>query len=582
MPLVAARPSFTKPGRIAGWLAPACALLASLVVCIYQIGGTAFDIRVPLSGSGDMLLHMLMAKRLIVGDGFYADGALGFPYGSTLYDFPGSDSLSMLFLLAAGKLGGSAVVAVNAYYLAGFPLATWAFVFVARRMGAGLGPALAGGLLFAWLPFHFLRLAHLYYTWYFVAPLYVWYGWKIYSGEGRATAGLRGRVMDALAIALLACAGVYFAVFGMIVFLMAGALATAEKRGSKLWLAVGACAVVCASVLANTAPTIVHRIEHGKNREVAQRSPAEADVYGLKIAQLVLPQPVHRNEKLQRLNAKYSTAFPLVNENSSSALGIVASLGFLGLLGYAILGRGNTGAARPLRYASVVVLGLVLIATIGGFGSLFAIFVSPLIRGWNRVSVFIAALSLLGVALALTGKFDQWRGRSWGAAATGLVLALVVGIGFVDQVGLRCGSACAAGLQAQYAASGTFFSALQQAVPRGAAIYVLPYMPFPEPPPKARLEPYALAEGYLMTDGLRWSWGAMKGRDAGDSVYKALEGKPVAEQVDAVRATGFAGVLVDRRGYADSGRAIEAQLLATGHARLVAAQDTRAFYRFTP
>ena len=44
----------------------------------------------------------------------------------------------------------------------------------------------------------------------------------------------------------------------------------------------------------------------------------------------------------------------------------------------------------------------------------------------------------------------------------------------------------------------------------------------------------------------------MKGREAAN-FYKALDKKPLQEQIDTVRKMGFAGVYVDRRGYADSG-----------------------------
>jgi phosphoglycerol transferase len=51
----------------------------------------------------------------------------------------------------------------------------------------------------------------------------------------------------------------------------------------------------------------------------------------------------------------------------------------------------------------------------------------------------------------------------------------------------------------------------------------------------------------------------MKGR-LGDLFFRALATEPMQRQVEIARRLCFSGVYVDRRGYADGGIAIEAQL----------------------
>ena len=60
---------------------------------------------------------------------------------------------------------------------------------------------------------------------------------------------------------------------------------------------------------------------------------------------------------------------------------------------------------------------------------------------------------------------------------------------------------------------------------------------------------YDQVHPYLHSDELRWSYGAMKGRpeDVGDDV----------ESPSQAAALGFAGVAIDRFGYADNGAAVE-------------------------
>jgi len=76
---------------------------------------------------------------------------------------------------------------------------------------------------------------------------------------------------------------------------------------------------------------------------------------------------------------------------------------------------------------------------------------------------------------------------------------------------------------------------------------------------------------YLHSDHLRWSYGAMKGReeDIGDDVS-------VAE----ARAAGYAAIEVDRLGYADNGAAVEADVRrVTQAAPIVSPNGRLAVYR---
>ena len=45
-------------------------------------------------------------------------------------------------------------------------------------------------------------------------------------------------------------------------------------------------------------------------------------------------------------------------------------------------------------------------------------------------------------------------------------------------------------------------------------MFQLPYLYFPEAPSTAHLGPYDLVRGYLHSDDLAWSWGAVRGRGA--------------------------------------------------------------------
>src|SRR5207248_1337788 len=93
------------------------------------------------------------------------------------------------------------------------------------------------------------------------------------------------------------------------------------------------------------------------------------------------------------------------------ALGVVAAIGFLWLVLVALLSL--VASARRMsiderfRHASAGALIAFLLATVGGVSTLINYWITPQLRAWNRISVFIAFFSLVAVALLL----DRLRRR---------------------------------------------------------------------------------------------------------------------------------------------------------------------------
>ena len=123
-------------------------------------------------------------------------------------------------------------------------------------------------------------------------------------------------------------------------------------------------------------------------------------------------------------------------------------------------------------------------------------------------------------------------------------------------------------------------AALERRLPTGAAVYQLPYVPFPESGQPAG-DDYGPLRGYLHSRDLRWSYGAMKGRDANWSA--TLSTLPLRLQLPAVVAAGFDGITVDRSAYADGGQAIKGELEHRLRLRPVVSPDgTQLFYDLRP
>ena len=528
-----------------------CFELASVLMVGWP-DGLIPAIRYPYAYRGDSLFFHWMAQRAIEG-WYFTNERSGFPFGSAMYDFPNSDAGSFLIYKVLGGLTGSVFSTVDLYFLLSFPVIFVVTFLVLRSFGIRKANCFMAAILFCFAPFHFSRLfyGHDLYVWYFVVPLFFYYGRNLFF-YGQTHWGITkpARLACLLLVTLLLSSfGVYYAFFGSIVLLICGS--AASYKGSTLRPLRNAllfCALIFSGCVLNLLPSIVYRQTHGINHEVAQRVPVQTEVYSLKIMTLLLPQPDHRVEALKSYAEMYRANFPL--SNTTASLGIFGIVGFLAILLSLVAGYVHRPVGPLFGMTAMVVVFLLLISTVGGFNVLFATLVTPLIRGWNRISIFIQFGSILAFALLLDGWVRLQRSR----LATSLCAAAATLVGLWDQTPASYRQATAAGFEIASMDEG-FIHQVEASMPPGSAIYQLPYMEFPDFGPVEKLEGYAMATGFTNSKTLRWSFGGMQGRE-GDLFYRALAKKTVAEQVSAIEQLGFSGVYIDRRGFADRGVSI--------------------------
>ena len=371
----------------------------------------------------------------------------------------------------------------------------------------------------------------------------------------------RGRSIAAIAIALLISGtGVYYAFFAGVLILFSGAWSAVERRSPRHALAgLAIVAFILAGLTVQSIPTLLYHRAMGPNPAAATRPVGEAETYGLRIAPMLLPVRHHRIAALSAVSSRYEEATGIPTEVASTNLGAVGAVGFLILLGM-LLRRGRAawhGDREPL-FSSLARLNLaaLLLATTGGFGALFALLVSPQIRTYARMHVYIAFFALFCVALLLD---RLWRTRH----RAGVVLTVAVGFaGLFDQTTLAMVPPYAQRARA-YRADAAFVHSLEAQLPTGAQIFQLPYLRFPESGalPGTKLMDYDPLRPYLHSRTLRWSYPTMFGRP-GDAWTNAVADQPVPDLVRTLSDVGFEGILVDRDGYADDGAAIVAALTA--------------------
>jgi phosphoglycerol transferase len=536
----------------------AALLLAAIAILLFiQQGETFGDWHVPVRYTGDALSHAMFVKS-VLDEGWAVawNHYLGAPFGAAHFDYPTAEAANILLIHVLGLFGDWPFV-MNAYFLLGYFLVALSAYFALGRFGVSAPWRLVGSLLFTFLPYHALRIEHLFLASYFAIPLGAWLAWSVWhSAEVEARKGDRWATW--ICGLIVGSSGIYYAFFSCYLIVAAALLRMHSAEASRT-LRRGALvlAIVVGTVLLQLVPTFAYRAANGPNPEVAQRSYGDTEVLGLKIIQMVLPRRHHRIDALAETTERYYRITPWPQtESVTSSLGIVATAGFL-LLTWIALRKASFGKGDESLYSlSALCAAAVLLGTVGGFSAVFSFFVSAQIRCYNRISVLVAFLALSGLMLMMSG-FGRWVSvRRMGSSVAWIVAALVAVIGVLDQTSPmdlgRSGNA-------SFISDRAFVQALERQLEPDAMVYQLPYHRFPEVASQFELESYGPARGYLNSTRLRWSYGSMKGRE-GDRWLRALSDTPLPEQVRFAAQSGFRAIVLDRRGYADHAKQLEALL----------------------
>jgi len=568
-------PTGSKPrfGEVFWYLAAGVGSLL-MVTVVLQLWRAHWQIPFHYQGSDFFAVDML-AKGVWEHGWAIQNPSLGAPGALELYDFPLHENLHIILLKVFLWIAPNYAAGLNLFFLATFPLAALSAFYVLRHFQVSRGSALVASLLFSCLPYHFYHgQGHLFLSCYYLIPPAILVCLWLCDDSGWAG---RRRLLAAGGICLLISSGGIYYGFFTGCLLLAGGLIGALQRGSwrPLLLSSGLILTLVVGLLFNLAPTLRYWAEQGRNPHVAQRSAIEADVYALRLPELLLPINQHRVPLLASLKQKYLDQARYHNGGEWTTLGTIGTVGFLGLILALIRPTESHPRGMLWRRLGLLNLAALLVALGGGIGYWIAT-IFPLIRGYNRMGIFIGFLALFAVALGLDWLSQRTRRRGW---RTLLFVGLILG-GLADQTRKNF-----IPQYEQYAKSwetdAEFVSRIEKALPAGSMIFQLPAVQFPESPNKYKMADYELFRGYLHSHTLRWSYGAMKGR-ATDDWQQKVAGLPVGEMVQKLKATGFSGVYVDRWGYPD--RQFETQLAAAiGTSTPLASQNQRqVFYPFDP
>jgi len=288
-------------------------------------------------------------------------------------------------------------------------------------------------------------------------------------------------------------------------------------------------------------PYFINKIMYGSNAFLSQHSQYEGEIYALKIIRLLIPAHKTGISLLDSFTTSYSNNAPLQTE-ITEFMGLLAIIGFVIL--FIVLLSGNAVKKEELRLLSIMNVFAILLACIGGFGSIFNILIFDQVRCYNRISVYIAFICLLGFGYAYSIFRDKIN--KYVCMVALLVLTVVSLFLQIPRITFSQENIDA------YNSDKNFVEQIESEMETGSLIYQLPYAGYPE---TGKTETGMFADrsfsGFLYSKTLKWTYGSYKGSQT-DVWWKNTSSLDVNDMINDMIAMGFTGIYIDSRGYTET------------------------------
>ena len=515
----------------------------------------------------DATVDMMLIKNIHETGWFNTNPKLNAPFEQHWAEWPmGGDLLAYTIKKSLVDATGDVPLTFNLFWLLTFPLTALAAFPALRSLRCSRATALVGSVLFSLAPYHFRNgVAHENLAFYVGVPVAVLMCVKVLGPDSAlpSVAELRHRAAWRrlrwllLGAVLVGVTGIYYLAFLLSLLAVCATLsALARRRPGRLVLAgLFAGVGLATSFLANL-PTLLYRWQHATNLlGVPDRQRGDSEFYPLRIVEMLSPVTAHRFGPFAAL-ADHLYA-PGREGLSSAQLGLAAAIGFacagIAVLVRAIRSGDRRGWSLEARLG-IVMVGALLLATQGGLSRALELAGLQGVRAWSRIAIVVAFAGIAVFARLL----DRLRvvvnrhHRSRSRLAWASILTIVLVLGVLDQAppALMPNPKARARL---WRADADFVATLEPRLPKGAMVFQLPVVDFPEHGTTERLSAYdEIKEGYLHSRTLRWSSGGVRGREGEWQFPASL--LPMRDLLRGVTAMGFSALTLDRYGFADNGK----------------------------
>lgn len=519
------------------------------------------DISIPLKyDGGDDISAAVNAKMLLQQNWALSTDRLGTPIGADFFDFSANlmHNTGLLVMKFFVILSGNAFTALNLTFLSIFFMTGLISYFVMRELKISNWISVLASATFGVSPFMLMRgIEHIVLTECYFLPLSVLLCVWIYERDDvfafdKTFFKNPRNYLAIFFMFLIANNGIAYYPFFTCFMLVVTAISKLAKTGKFRYVfkAMLATASICVFVVLSMLPGLIYSWTNGANPAAIVRGGfAESELYGLKIIQLFIPVSNHGSSLLDKLITNYNENTWFLNENMTSYIGLLGIVGFIVLM-IVLFIKKDSKVKERLGFLSELNIMLVLLGTTSGFGTIFSLLISDKIRGYNRISILISYVCILSAAIALDALYKRYKDdaakkvKKYAVVVIGGLFGLLCVFetfpdGYVPEYDIT---------KANFTSDKEFVERIESEVPEASMIYQLPYHEYPEGGEVNNMADYHLFIGFIHSEKLKWSYGSIKGRESDVWNYDMSQ-LDTETMVDALKASGFAGIYVDRRAY---------------------------------
>jgi phosphoglycerol transferase len=244
-------------------------------------------------------------------------------------------------------------------------------------------------------------------------------------------------------------------------------------------------------------------------------------------------------------------------EGDFATLGLILSAGLITSIVISLISLIRKDNEEEDTFWIISLMGIfniasILLATIGGFSVIIAMFFISSIRAYNRISIFIAFFSLLTIYLIFQKFISLIKLNKYTLRLIILLFSCVlIVIAYKDLVPNR--EKKMKGLfEEQFYREVDFVKKIDDYLLTknliDAMIYQFPYVQYPESGRTVNMADYDHFRLSLQSSNTKWSYGCFRGRE-GDKWNLTLKEMDYPNMMKSIKSKGFVGFTVNYNGY---------------------------------
>lgn len=552
-------------------MAPYLLAVAAFTVLIYILFrlNTIDIVKYPIAyfqGDGVSVIHrsheMRMDHSLFIYD------QLASPYGSSTYDYYTFDLLLLLIQFVFANIAPNFVMGYNLFILSAIYFNGLSAIYSLRRLKFSKTSSVGMGILYGLLPFFFGRYrAHVYLTFFFVAPLAIVLAIEVFRGDfvfvfpfktkknTPTSYQKKNTFINLVIMAMIGMTGVYYALLSCLFIAFAAVLHFISTRKVKNVLeAFCAVSVSAMTFILSALPSFIYWKQNGRtvvaDMRMAQNPARVSEDMGFKLIQCFVPNKEHRLGIFSRIAQMYRDGTYTLGEwTESGYIGLVFACGLILILLYIfILPLHNEKSLyTPLSLFTIFIL-LVGSPSCMNF---IVVKVFPYLRCYNRAVVYVAFMAAISAAFIAETVFvyvRKWVPQNLGLIVCIFMMSTVVIIGAWDQTGIIKDESAALVSQGYYQRDEEIVTLIMDYARQynpsdgNVDLFVMPYVR--DETISNVVDHQRHTQLIVHDENLRLSYGAPENRPFDLELYDLFTNHTVDEQIEFAESLGYDGYLV--------------------------------------